>query len=76
MDEKQDKGLLSDSDTSTRRDFIKAAGKLALYTAPAMMLLMDSNRDALACSSIKVKPKRDWHNRHSNNRHNHKPHRR
>lgn len=39
-----------ESDEKSRRDFLKKAGKLALYTPPAIMLLMHPSRHALACS--------------------------
>jgi hypothetical protein len=34
-----------------RRDFMKAAGKLAIYTPPALMLLMRPSREAVAASA-------------------------
>ncbi len=34
----------------SRRDFLKKAGKMAIYTPPAIMLLMHPSRHALACS--------------------------
>jgi len=37
----------------SRRDFLKTAGKLALYTPPAMMMLMQPSRQALAGKSIR-----------------------
>lgn len=43
------------SETS-RRDFLKSAGKIAIYSPPAIMLLMKSGRQALACNgSLRVK---------------------
>lgn len=41
------------SDEESRRNFLKTAGKLAVYTPPAMMILMHPNRSALAYNSIK-----------------------
>jgi len=34
-----------------RRDFMKTAGKLAIYTPPALMLLMRPSREAIAASA-------------------------
>jgi hypothetical protein len=34
----------------SRRDFMKAAGKLAVYTPPVMMLLMKPSKEAIAQS--------------------------
>jgi len=34
----------------SRREFMKAAGKLAVYTAPAMLVLMKPSRQAIAQS--------------------------
>ena len=34
----------------SRRDFLKTAGKFAIYTPPALMILMNPDRAALACS--------------------------
>jgi len=49
--EKKDELLAPlESDEESRRDFLKKAGKLALYTPPAIMLLMHPSRHALACS--------------------------
>ena len=39
-----------ESNEESRRDFLKKAGKMALYTPPAIMLLMHPSRNALACS--------------------------
>jgi len=48
---KKDPGLISpESNEESRRDFLKKAGKMALYTPPAIMLLMQPSRHALACS--------------------------
>ena len=44
-----DKAGLSE-DENSRRDFIKAAGKLAVYTPPALMLLMRPTPNAIAAS--------------------------
>ena len=41
---------LSEAEKS-RREFIKAAGKLAVYTPPALMLLMRPTPDAIAASA-------------------------
>ena len=38
------------STEESRRDFLKKAGKMAIYTPPAIMLLMHPSRHALACS--------------------------
>jgi len=35
----------------TRRDFVKTAGKLAVYTPPIMMLLMKPTTSAIAASA-------------------------
>ncbi len=35
---------------TSRRDFMKTAGKFALYTPPAIMLLMNPSRKAVASS--------------------------
>lgn len=49
--EKKEKLLnLLESSEDSRRDFLKRAGKMALYTPPAIMLLMHPSRNALACS--------------------------
>lgn len=34
---------------ASRRDFLKSAGKIAIYTPPAIMLLMKPGKQALAC---------------------------
>ena len=34
----------------SRREFMKTAGKLAVYTAPAMLVLMKPSREAIAAS--------------------------
>ncbi len=48
---KGDRGLISPkTDEESRRDFLKKAGKMALYTPPAIMMLMQPSRHALACS--------------------------
>ena len=36
---------------NTRREFVKTAGKLAIYTPPALMLLMRPSREAVAASA-------------------------
>jgi hypothetical protein len=41
---------LSDTEKS-RREFMKAAGKFAVYTPPALMLLMRPTPEAIAASS-------------------------
>ena len=38
------------SDEETRREFLVKAGKFAIYTPPAVMLLMHPSKDALAQS--------------------------
>ncbi len=49
--EKKDVRLIPlESNEESRRDFLKKAGKMALYTPPAIMLLMHPSRHALACS--------------------------
>jgi hypothetical protein len=54
---KRDKRLNSqESNDESRRDFLKKAGKMALYTPPAIMLLMHPSRHALACS---VRPQKN-----------------
>ena len=56
---KRDRSLISPkSDEESRRDFLKKAGKLALYTPPAIMMLMQPSRHALACS---VRPQKYKH---------------
>ena len=45
-----DKAGLSE-DEKSRREFIKAAGKLAVYTPPVLMLLMRPAKDAIAASA-------------------------
>ena len=44
--------IKQDADKESRRDFLKTASKVALYTPPAIMMLMQPNRDALACTSL------------------------
>lgn len=58
MKEYRENSMMSDSNLSTRRDFMKTAGKLAVYTPPAVMLLMQPSREAIACSLDPVKVKR------------------
>jgi hypothetical protein len=38
------------ADQETRREFLIKAGKVAIYTPPAVMLLMHPSKDALAQS--------------------------
>jgi hypothetical protein len=45
-----DKTGLDEAEKS-RREFIKAAGKLAVYTPPALMILMRPTPDAIARSA-------------------------
>jgi hypothetical protein len=45
-----DNASLSEAEKS-RREFIKAAGKLAVYTPPALMLLMRPTPNAIANST-------------------------
>jgi hypothetical protein len=45
-----------DERAESRRKFLEDAGKLAVYTPPAMVALMKPGSDAVA-ASIKVKPK-------------------
>jgi hypothetical protein len=59
----------SDLNLSSRRDFMKTAGKLAIYTPPAIMLLMHPNRQAIAKSYNPCRPtgkpvgtSQEWHN--------------
>ena len=49
MAEKGQNSTFNASEES-RREFIKAAGKLAVYTAPAMLVLMKPSREAIAKS--------------------------
>jgi len=42
----------------SRREFLKSAGKMAIYTPPAIMLLMKPSRQALACASLR--PRRSF----------------
>ena len=48
-----DKSGLDETDNS-RREFIKAAGKLAIYTPPVLMVLMRPTPDAIAQSAGQV----------------------
>ena len=45
-----DKPGMSEAEKS-RREFMKTAGKLAVYTPPALMLLMRPTPDAIAASA-------------------------
>jgi hypothetical protein len=45
-------------DEETRRQFLVTAGKLAIYTPPAIMLLMHPSKDALAQSG--GSPEKQW----------------
>jgi hypothetical protein len=49
MAEKRETNPLTEIEES-RREFMKAAGKLAVYTAPAMLVLMKPSREAIAKS--------------------------
>ena len=57
MKEKIANDLLSESNESSRREFIKKVGKFAIYTPPAVMLLMHPSREAIARSPGKYKYK-------------------
>ncbi len=46
----RDKNVLTETETS-RREFVKAAGKLAIYTTPAVMLLMRPATNSIAAST-------------------------
>jgi hypothetical protein len=48
-----DKSALNESENS-RREFIKAAGKLAVYTPPVLMVLMRPTPSAIAQSAGRV----------------------
>ena len=50
MKDSIDKAGLSEAEQS-RREFMKAAGKLAVYTPPALMLLMRPTPNAIAASA-------------------------
>lgn len=41
---------IQSSDEETRREFLVNAGKFAIYTTPAIMMLMHPSKDALAQS--------------------------
>jgi hypothetical protein len=58
MQSHKDKDITTDSNLSTRRDFMKTAGKLAVYTPPAIMLLMHPSREAIACSPGQIRVKK------------------
>lgn len=47
--QKAESGLTADTEQS-RRDFLKKAGKFAVYTPPAIMLMMQPSRNAIAYS--------------------------
>jgi hypothetical protein len=54
--EKRNESLMTrNPDDETRREFLKTAGKMAIYTPPAIMLLMKPSREALACASLNVR---------------------
>ena len=42
--------MMEKTNEKSRRDFLKTAGKFAVYTPPALMILMNPDRAALACS--------------------------
>jgi hypothetical protein len=50
MKDSIDKAGLSEAEQS-RREFMKVAGKLAVYTPPALMLLMRPTPNAIAASA-------------------------
>jgi len=41
---------MNDNTGSARRDFLKKAGKFAIYTPPAIMMLMHPSRNAIGKS--------------------------
>ncbi len=43
--------IQKDTEKDSRREFLKMAGKVTLYTPPAIIMLMHPNRDAVACIS-------------------------
>ena len=45
------------SDTESRRNFLKTAGKFAVYTPPALMLMSEANASKMANSNGVVKKK-------------------
>ncbi len=45
----------TDSKAKSRRDFLKAAAALGVYTPPAIMMLLKPNREALACRSLRLR---------------------
>lgn len=44
---------------SSRREFMKTVGKMAIYTSPVVIALMHPSRDALACSGG-GRPDKPW----------------
>ena len=54
--------IQEDAEKESRRDFLKMAGKVALYTPPAILMLMQPNRDAIACNSMTTRHRwyRSW----------------
>lgn len=52
MEAKVETALPKESEKESRRDFLKKAGKVALYAPPAFVLLMQPSREALACKSL------------------------
>lgn len=52
METKVESALPQEPEKESRREFLKTAGKVALYAPPAFMLLMQPSREALACKSL------------------------
>ena len=52
MEAKTETALPKESEKESRREFLKKAGKVALYAPPAFVLLMQPSREALACKSL------------------------
>ena len=53
----KDENRLNEAEQA-RREFMKAAGKLAIYTPPALMLLMRPSREAVA-ALVFLKPMKE-----------------
>jgi len=50
---------IQSSDEETRREFLVKAGKVAIYTPPAVMLLMHPSKKVLASGG--GRPEKQWH---------------
>ena len=53
MEKNSEERMETHSNEKSRREFLKAAAALGVYTPPAIMMLLKPSREALACNSLR-----------------------